>query len=165
MELFGGRGHLIIGGEYEDADGIDSCVLTRDWCRDLPGIVTNPDNRINGQPRNIITNNVVLGNMTSAGMITGVSNSANTALNAAGFAGEPGVRHAVRCRAAIRFRSRTDCRVNQQFQTGGDGFSRYETTNPRTPVERGSLFTHLSFDIGDTTSSVLRDVVRHGRCA
>ena len=39
-------GHLIIGGEYEDADGVDSCVLTRDWCRDLPGIVTNPE-----QPR------------------------------------------------------------------------------------------------------------------
>jgi outer membrane receptor for ferrienterochelin and colicin len=46
MELFGGRGHLIIGGEYQDADGIDSCVVTRDWCRALPGIVTNPDNRV-----------------------------------------------------------------------------------------------------------------------
>ena len=42
LELFGGRGHLVIGGEYEDADGIDSCVFSRDWCRDLPGIVTNP---------------------------------------------------------------------------------------------------------------------------
>lgn len=151
MELFGGRGHLIIGGEYEDADGIDSCVLTRDWCRDLPGIVTNPDNRINGQPRNIITNNVVLGNMTSAGMITGVSNSANAPLNAAGF-------------AASRLYGRQfdaggnlipftyGLPVNQTFQTGGSGFSRYETTNPRTPVERGTLFTHLSFDVGDATS-------------
>ncbi len=42
LDLFGGRGHLIIGGEYEDADGVDSCVRTRDWCRNLPGIVTNP---------------------------------------------------------------------------------------------------------------------------
>ena len=64
---------MIIGGEYEDAEGMDSCVLTRDWCRNLPGIVTNPDNRIPGQPRNIITKNVVLGNMTSAGMIRGSS--------------------------------------------------------------------------------------------
>ncbi len=126
-------------------------MLTRDWCRDLPGIVTNPDNRINGQPRNIITNNVVLGNMTSAGMISGVSNSANAALNAAGF-------------ATSRLYGRQfdaggnlvpftyGLPVNQTFQTGGSGFSRYETTNPRTPVERGSLFTRLSFDVGDTTS-------------
>ena len=42
--------------------------------------------------------------------------------------------------------------VNQTFQTGGSGFSRYETTNPRTPVERGTLFTRLSFDVGDTTN-------------
>jgi iron complex outermembrane recepter protein len=156
MELFGGRGHLIIGGEYEDADGVDSCVLTRDWCRDLPGIVTNPDNRINGQPRNIITNNVVLGNMTSAGMITGVSVAATPgnptgALNAAGFAG------------SRLFGRQFDAGgnlvpftfglpVNQTFQAGGSGFSRYETTNPRTPVERGTLFTRLSFDVGDATS-------------
>jgi iron complex outermembrane recepter protein len=151
MELFGGRGHLIIGGEYEDADGVDSCVLTRDWCRDLPGLVLNPDNRVNGQPRNIITNNVVLGNMTSAGMISGVSNSTNVALNAAGF-------------ATSRLYGRQfdaggnlvpftfGLPVNQTFQTGGSGFSRYETTNPRTPVERGSLFTRLSFDVGDATS-------------
>ena len=164
MELFDGRGHLIIGGEYEDADGIDSCVLTRDWCRDLPGIVTNADNRVNGQPRNIITNNVVLGNMTSAGMITGVSNSANTALNAAGFCGQPRLRHELDAGGnPIPFTYGLP--VNQGFQTGGDGFSRYETTNPRTPVERGSLFARLGYDIGDTTTPVLRDVVRRGRCA
>ncbi len=151
MELFGGRGHLVIGGEYEDADGIDSCVLTRDWCRDLPGIVTNPDNLINGQPRNIITNNVVLGNMTSAGMITGASNSANTALNAAGFAGSR-VYGTQLDASGNPIPFAYGLPVNQTFQTGGDGFSRYETTNPRTPVERGSLFTHLTYDIGDTTS-------------
>jgi outer membrane receptor protein involved in Fe transport len=151
MELFGGRGHLIIGGEYEDADGVDSCVFSRDWCRDLPGIVTNPDNRINGQPRNIITNNVVLGNMTSAGMITGVSNSANVALNAAGFATSRLYgRQFDNAGNLIPFTYGLP--VNQTFQTGGSGFSRYETTNPRTPVERGSLFTRLSFDIGDATS-------------
>ena len=56
--LFGGRGHLIIGGEYEDAEGVDSCILTRDWCRNLPGIVTNtpgalrfPARRATSSPR------------------------------------------------------------------------------------------------------------------
>ena len=39
-----------------------------------------------------------------------------------------------------------------QFAIGGDGFSRYETTNPRTPVERASIYTHLRFDVTDTTT-------------
>jgi iron complex outermembrane recepter protein len=152
MQLFGGRGHLIIGGEYEDADGIDSCVLTRDWCRDLPGIVTNTEYATNGQPRNIITNNVVLGNMTSAGMITGgtpfVPPPTGQTFNFLGsrLAGQqfdasgnltPFVYGLPR---------------NQTFQTGGSGFSRYETTNPRTPVERASLFTRLSLDVTDATT-------------
>jgi iron complex outermembrane receptor protein len=152
MELFGGRGHLIIGGEYEDADGIDSCVTTRDWCRDLPGIVTNNENRTNGLPRNLITNDVVLGNMTSAGMITGGTpfvpvppgqtfNFLGSRLAGYQFDASGNL---------IPFAYGTP--RNNTFQTGGDGFSRYETTNPRTPVERGSLFTHLSYDIGDSTS-------------
>lgn len=154
-DLFGGRGHLIIGGEYEDAEGVDSCVFSRDWCRDLPGIVTNPDNRVNGLPRNIITNDVRLGNMTSAGMITGANlagaSPAGTPLNAANFAASRvfGVQFdAVGNPLPFAF----GVPVNQTFHTGGDGFSRYETTNPRTPVERASLFTHLRYDLaGDTT--------------
>lgn len=150
MSLFGGRGHLIVGGEYEDADGVDSCVLTRDWCRNLPGIVTNPDNRVNGQPRNIITNDVRLGNMTSAGLISG-ANTAAGALNAAGFAASRV--YGVQLDAAGNTMPFAyGLPVNQTFQTGGSGFSRYETTNPRTPVERASLFTHLRYDLaGDTT--------------
>jgi outer membrane receptor protein involved in Fe transport len=152
MELFGGRGHLIIGGEYEDADGIDSCVLTRDWCRDLPGIVTNNENRINGQPRNIITNDVVLGNMTSAGMITGGTPFVPP------LPGQPFNFFASRL-AGQQFDASGNLVPfeyglprNNTFQTGGSGFSRYETTNPRTPVERASLFARLSFEIGDTTN-------------
>jgi outer membrane receptor protein involved in Fe transport len=149
-DVFGGRGHLIVGGEYEDADGVDSCVLTRDWCRDLPGIVTNNENRVNGLPRNLITNDVRLGNMTSAGLITGatvgtaaLTNTQFLASRVAGLqldaAGNP-----VPFAYGIPF--------NQTFQTGGSGFSRYETTNPRTPVERASVFSHLDIDLTDTTT-------------
>jgi len=142
VELFNGRGHLIIGGEYEDADGVDSCVLTRDWCRGLPGIVTNPANATNGQPRNIIANDVVLGNMTSAGMIVGVPNALPPTHRLYGIQFDA---------AGNQIPYTYGFPANQQFQIGGDGFSRYETTNPRTPVERGSLFTHLRFDLSDTT--------------
>jgi iron complex outermembrane recepter protein len=32
MKLFGGRGHLIAGAEYDDSKGIGSCTDTRSWC-------------------------------------------------------------------------------------------------------------------------------------
>ena len=76
---------------------------------------------------------------------------ANTALNAAGFAGSRV--YGTQLDASGNLIPFTyGLPVNQTFQAGGSGFSRYETTNPRTPVERGSLFTHLTYDIGDTTS-------------
>jgi outer membrane receptor protein involved in Fe transport len=143
-ELFGGRGHLIVGGEYEDADGIDSCVWTRDWCRDLPGLISNPGNATNGQPRNIIVGeDVVLGNMTSAGMIVGFPNALPTTSRLYGIQFDAGGN-------PIPFAYGFP--ANQTFQIGGDGFSRYETTNPRTPVERSSLFARLSLDLTDTTT-------------
>ena len=144
--LFGGRGHLIIGGEYEDAEGVDSCVLTRDWCRNLPGIVTNsttPGIAIPGAPRNIITEDVVLGNMTSAGMIVGGATPLPTTSRLYGIQFDAGGNPIPFNYGAPR---------ESQFVIGGDGFSRYETTNPRTPVERASIYTHLRFDLSDATT-------------
>ena len=73
LDLFGGRAHLIIGGEYEDAEGVDSCFLTRDWCSPLPGVIVNSASATNGQPRNLITDNVRMAGMTSGGVITGTN--------------------------------------------------------------------------------------------
>ena len=39
--------------------------------------------------------------------------------------------------------------MTQTFQSGGSGFSRYETTNPRTPVTRGTFYAHLDWDLSD----------------
>jgi iron complex outermembrane recepter protein len=143
-ELFGGRGHLIIGGEYEDADGVESCIRTRDWCRNAPGIVTNAANAVNGQPRNIIAaEDVVLGNMTSAGMIVGGATALPATSRLAGIQFDAGGNPIPWAYGFPR---------EAQFQIGGDGFSRYETTNPRTPVERYSLYSRLSFDLSDTTN-------------
>lgn len=144
LSLFGGRGHLIVGGEYEDAEGVESCVRTRDWCRSLPGIVTNPASATNGQPRNIISDrDVVLGNMTSAGMIVGFPAALTPASPLYGLQFDA---------AGNLIPFAYGFPANQTFQIGGDGFSRYETTNPRTPVERYSFFSHLRYNLdGGTT--------------
>jgi iron complex outermembrane receptor protein len=141
FELFDGRGHIVVGADYEDAEGIDSCIRTRDWCSSRPGSVTNFGNAVNGQPRVIITDDVKAGGMTSAG--------------------------------AIAFRAPGDPLAGIQFdasgnpipytagqyvgftQKGGDGFSFYETTNIRVPVERYSLMTHMDYEVSDSTDFFL----------
>jgi outer membrane receptor protein involved in Fe transport len=148
--LFDGRGHLIVGGEYEDAEGIPSCMGTRDWCEDRPGIITNQQSAVNGQPRNIRTNNVVQGQMTSAGQIFQLRN-ANGTNGAVIMPGHP--------LYGIQFNADGNPIPYQAGEfypngnvRGGDGFSRFETVNTRVPVERYSLFTHLSYELTEDTN-------------
>ena len=144
LDLFDGRGHLIVGGEYEDAEGIPSCIQTRDWCRSRPGIITNAQSATNGQPRNIRTTDVVQGQMTSGGQIYQVGNQVV----------QPG--HPL---FGIQFDAGGNPVPYQPGEfygnsnvRGGDGFSRFETVNTRVPVERYSLMSHLSYEVGDQTN-------------
>ncbi len=144
LSLFDGRGHMIIGGEYEDAEGIPSCIQTRDWCRSRPGIISNMQSAVNGQPRNIRTDNVVQGQMTSGGQIYQVGSQVvqpGHPLYGIQFdAGGNPVPY-----QAGEFYGNSNVR-------GGDGFSRFETVNTRVPVERYSLFTHLNYELTDETN-------------
>jgi iron complex outermembrane receptor protein len=161
--LFGGRAHLIIGGEYEDAEGIDSCMLTRDWCSNLPGVITNSQSATNGEPRNIITDDVRMGGMTSGGLIVG-SNFPGVGYvpgnNTAGNGVPPtlATTHPLYgtqfddAGNPIPFQNGAYYNNNNPNQRGGDGFSRGETVNARVPVERLSIFSHLNFELTDTTN-------------
>ncbi|HEY5566330.1 MAG TPA: TonB-dependent receptor [Gammaproteobacteria bacterium] len=142
FDLFNGRGHLIIGGEYEDADGIDSCIRTRDWCASLPGNVTNFANAFNGQPRNIRTDDVKAGGMTSGGVIVGFPTPLAP--------GSP--LYGIQFDAAGNPAAYTPGQFVGFTQLGGDGLSFYETTNIRVPVERYSVMAHMDVDVGDTTN-------------
>jgi len=161
--LFDGRAHLIIGGEYEDAEGIDSCMLVRDWCSNRPGVITNSQSATNGEPRNIITDDVRMGGMTSGGLIVGANFTGTGYVpgsNTAGNGVPPTLAtthplYGTQFDAAgnpIPFQNGAYYNNNNPNQRGGDGFSRGETVNVRVPVERLSLFTHLNFELTDTTN-------------
>ena len=53
----GGRGHILVGGEYAHDGGVGDCN-TRAWCAKDTNYVPNPTPG-NGQPANIVTNNVL----------------------------------------------------------------------------------------------------------
>jgi iron complex outermembrane receptor protein len=39
--LFGGRGHILVGSEWQKTAAIQSCAQARDWCRDSRTLFTN----------------------------------------------------------------------------------------------------------------------------
>ncbi len=40
-ELFDGRGHVVVGYEYQDQNSIDNCYTARDWCHNGNSIFVN----------------------------------------------------------------------------------------------------------------------------
>jgi outer membrane receptor protein involved in Fe transport len=63
-DFAGGRGHVILGGEYTDDRGVGQCE-TRDWCAKYTNYVANPGyntttkTSTNGLPATLVLNNVM----------------------------------------------------------------------------------------------------------
>src|SRR5689334_4010774 len=77
-DLFGGRGHIIAGGEYQKEDAIQSCSDARAWCaRGVTGFSNDTGfnftaglpytPKIPGQPWSIITDNVRYNQLSTTG--------------------------------------------------------------------------------------------------
>jgi outer membrane receptor protein involved in Fe transport len=164
----GGRGHAMIGLEYQTNDGVDSCASARTWCqpgwdvfsntgladadatpqRTTPGGTPNVRNRrYLGQPHYIIAPN----SKQAFNVATGVfRDQAMTPVvlrykkfNEAGTAiqdMDPG-----RYAQAQAFGPRS----------GGDGDSTFEDSALRAPLDRYSVFAHGSWDFTDALEGTL----------
>lgn len=139
----GGRGHITIAGDYVKNDGIYD-VYTRDWGRDQYMILTNPGSTVaNGQPRQIISNNVRYGTITPGGLIVGVGGGSPASLVGTEFlaGGVPA--------AFVRGQYGT---VTNALQIGGGNdtvtTTRGVTLTPK--LERRTLFGHLEYEFSDS---------------
>jgi len=56
LDLDGGRGRFIIGGEYQKNDGISNCYYARDWCNEGWGIFENAAAIEPGTPNTTVGN-------------------------------------------------------------------------------------------------------------
>jgi iron complex outermembrane recepter protein len=144
-----GRGHVLVGLEYQQQDSIGPCSYTRDWCSEGWGIANNggfntPAGIGNGQPNFIIAPNAKQ-TTSQYGVISPCLNATCTTTGApltfdAGGStvapfnlGLPGVGFAQRI--------------------GGDGtLLGYGTSNVRPEVERYSTLAHVSYDFSDRLS-------------
>lgn len=163
-----GRGHAVIGLEYQDNDGVDSCYLSRVWCqagwdiftntglsdpdatpqRTTPGGVPDERNRrYLGQPHYIIAPN----SKQAFNVATGVfRDQANT---------PPILRYKKFNDAGTRIQDMDPGKYAWASafgpRSGGDGDSTYEDSALRAPLERYSVFARSSFDFTDSLEGVL----------
>lgn len=157
----GGRGHIVLSGEYQKNKIIGGCAVSRDWCAEGSDVFLNSNVVVNGvlsgydrpgtptfgQPNYVVGPNSKKTHMTKAGVIRDRAATAaaarNTQWNDAGTALVP-----------------FDPGLYAQSSTlgprsGGDGPSMFEDSVLRTPIERYALFAAASYELTDSITATL----------
>ncbi|WP_162806680.1 TonB-dependent receptor domain-containing protein [Sphingosinicella terrae] len=157
----GGRGHVVISGEYQDASGVGPCAEVRDWCAEGWDVYTNAGIRVNGVP-------------------SGYNVPGSPTYGQPNYILGPGSRHAYNsATGAIRNVATTPASLrNMQFtadgralvpfdpglyvqnsqigpRQGGDGESTFAESRLRTPVERFALYGHLGYELTESLNATL----------
>jgi iron complex outermembrane recepter protein len=160
----GERGHLMVSGEWFDADKIET-LEERDWFRHW-GLIQNP---VAGGPRDLVRPDVVSYTYTAGGLINSTINPGSavldlipTAIDRYEFLPDgsavpftPGnFVGANPSPTALPRRTIGGSYGTHQISNGGSGWDavtdRGGSLVPET--ERGSLFAHYGFDLTDTTT-------------
>lgn len=137
----GGRGHVVLGGEWADNNGVGNCyrepMPNRVFCQEEWQVLSNTTPGVNGYPAYYITDNVHTGLLAQGGVINGGPLRGNQ-FNAAG--------------ELVPF---TYGILQGLFMGGGSG----EFENPfrtagviKVPVERLATFAHADFEFTDSLS-------------
>jgi outer membrane receptor protein involved in Fe transport len=144
-DFLGGRGHFVLGGEYEKQDGIGNC-FERDWCR--PGqIVSNPAFNTpagvgNGLPNFLRSDDNAGYWMNTGGVISGnnpapIRNLFGTGGITFDSSGNPVAYH-------------PGVLTGGTVAVGGDIVPSYIDTNLTVPVKRYTAYGHADLDLTDT---------------
>jgi iron complex outermembrane receptor protein len=152
-DFAGGKGHVVIGGEYQNQDAIQSCADARDWCHAATGLFNNANGfafspglpfspKIAGQPQFIIVSGLRENQLSRAGVIfNGATNAASTfGFNAAGT-------------DIVPFAIGTQGWRSPGGQVvGGDGDLAGTNVSLFPQVKRYTTFSHVDFDFTDRFS-------------
>jgi iron complex outermembrane recepter protein len=164
-DFAGGRGHFILGGEYDKQSGIGDC-FTRDWCQGGQVITNAGVGAQAGQPANIRADFGGGFFANTHGVITSLNN--NTAATAA-------IRNmfgsgAVTVRDGITFNSAGQP-VDYTLGTPASGntalngtvVSPFTTTQLLVPVKRYTTFGHADFNFSENLDGFIEGSYGHVR--
>lgn len=143
-DFLGGRGHFVLGGEFQRQEGIGNC-FERDWCR--PGAITanaafnSPAGVGNGLP-NFVRSDTAGGYwMTTGGVVAGNNNVAIRNLLGTG-----GIQFDANGNAVPYTPGQV---VGGTTQIGGDIVPAYIDTNLTVPVKRYTAYGHADLELTD----------------
>lgn len=139
-----GRGHIVVGGEYQHNEGTDVFNSKRAWGRQNAALVSLPTNRAAGLPANLVATNVTFGTLTTGGLITPTVASNPVGLRNLQFVGPVGSTTAVPFDAGL---------YQGQIATqmiGGTNVSPYQLL--RGPSERYNILGNVTYDLNGQLS-------------
>jgi outer membrane receptor protein involved in Fe transport len=165
--LFGGKGHVLVGAEWQKTDPIQDCAAARDWCRESRALFTNSDTGLieagygqpviplpgyQGFPTRFRMSNVRLSQFSPNGVIYENNNSTNPANPppASGFrftADGTGVEE-----FPYGYRGASD----QGSVLNGDGPLTTSGSSLSSGSDRKSLFTNFEFNFTERTTGYLQ---------
>nr|PZN75295.1 MAG: hypothetical protein DIU56_16595 [Pseudomonadota bacterium] len=136
MPFADGRGHVIVGGEFSDADGAGNCY-SRDWCAEEWANFNNPDRLTNGMPALVRLPHLHGATFTPGGLINAPAILRGTQFLADGTPApyEYGIL------------------PGPFFMSGGDGHGVNAFQSApllAAPVKRFAIFGRSNFDVTDT---------------
>ena len=153
-DFMGGRGHIVIGGEYQNMNAIQSCADARGWCAKGEGLYNNSTNffggagqpfaaNIPGQPQYLRVAGLRENQLSRSGVI--FNNAANaTTANQFDAAGTGIVPFAI---------GQQGWRSPGGQVVGGAGDPAYTNLTLQPEVERLTTFSHIGFDLTDNLSA------------
>jgi len=160
-DLFGGRGHLIAGGEYQKEQAIQSCSDARDWCaRGLTGFSNDTGfnftagvpytPKIPGQPWSIVTDNVRYNQMSRAGVIFN-----NTANATSTFQFTPDGKGVAPFAVGVQGYRGPGASLSSTTAIGGDGEPTFKNLSIFPEVDRKTTYARMSLDFTDNLSGFI----------
>ncbi|MBO9581884.1 MAG: TonB-dependent receptor [Sphingobium sp.] len=147
----GGRGHIVIGGEYNRNDGTGLFNDLRPWGRRNVSSVSLPTNRASTLPANLITDNVVFGMLTTGGLISPTATNNPAALRNLQF-----VQNANGTVSTAPFIPGLYQGQIGTNMVGGSGTPPYQVLRAKT--ERYSLALNAEYDLTDDIQLWVRDL-------
>ncbi len=157
-----GRGHFVIGGEYEHNDAIGICSQVRDWCATNEAMFTNTGYASNGQPHYIIGPNGTSANTSLTGVLSPCSIYAGACVNlgsGAPFFTNPQIQFSQDGASLIPYAvgQYSDGAGFFGFRQGGDNLAAgaYDTTTMRPQVTRYTSLAHATYELTDSIKAFI----------
>jgi iron complex outermembrane receptor protein len=150
-DFAGGRGHVVLGGEYQDTNPIQSCADSRKWCAQGKGLFNNAGGfffggaglpfspKIPGQPHFVLVDGLRENQLSRGGVIFNGGTNATTAMQFTADGTD-----------VLPFAIGTQgWRGTGGLVVGGDGDRAYTNLTMQPDVQRKTLFSHAEFDFTD----------------